>query len=368
MSLYCVYEFVKDKDLTEINTKRFNEESAAKHPQISLCHRTFLNDKLNELGEGINSSSVENFLGGLIWDDRMVNLSIDNTLFHLEDLISDSCLQSTLEGPCKNKGIFYHITRLQGFSCLSFQYPDMEEIEMASIWFKSPMDKDIDISRLWVLISFPYQTMKSATEFPLSLKNYSVSKLYEYNILLKGIEFSRHRNKRTSPCLEGEEYDLDSILEEEILSSVGCRPFFLDRHKKYPPCTSQAKMTAVFKSTMKFLTSDHSIGGIVPSCTEIDRISIDKDIKEVSNDAEIGWFQDMNGSLDVESVWFRISVIYNKQTYREIKQVRAYNVQSLIGNVGGYIGLFVGYSLSQLPNFFKNAYDVIVKKHNNEFN
>jgi len=76
----------------------------------------------------------------------------------------------------------------------------------------------------------------------------------------------------------------------------------------------------------------------------------------------------MNGSLDVESVWFRISVIYNKQTYREIKQVRAYNVQSLIGNVGGYIGLFVGYSLSQLPNFFENAYGMIVKKYNNELN
>ena len=72
MSLYCVLEFVKDKDLTEINTKRFNEERAAKYPQISLCHRTFLNDKLTELGEGINSNSVENFLGGLIWDDRMM--------------------------------------------------------------------------------------------------------------------------------------------------------------------------------------------------------------------------------------------------------------------------------------------------------
>ena len=42
--------------------------------------------------------------------------------------------------------------------------------------------------------------------------------------------------------------------------------------------------------------------------------------------------------------------------FKEIKQVRAYNVQSLIGNAGGYIGLFLGYTLKEMPSFLKIIY------------
>ena len=45
--------------------------------------------------------------------------------------------------------------------------------------------------------------------------------------------------------------------------------------------------------------------------------------------------------------------------FKEIKQVRAYNVQSLIGNAGGYIGLFLGYTLKEMPFFLKTLYGFI---------
>ena len=39
--------------------------------------------------------------------------------------------------------------------------------------------------------------------------------------------------------------------------------------------------------------------------------------------------------------------------YQEIIHVRAFDTQSFIGNVGGYIGMFLGASLWQLPVFIK---------------
>ena len=33
-----------------------------------------------------------------------------------------------------------------------------------------------------------------------------------------------------------------------------------------------------------------------------------------------------------------------------IELVRAYDIQSLIGNAGGYIGIFLGYTICQLPS------------------
>ena len=50
---------------------------------------------------------------------------------------------------------------------------------------------------------------------------------------------------------------------------------------------------------------------------------------------------------------------YPSQEYKEIEQVRAYDVQSLVGNVGGYIGLFLGYALRELPTFLLLGYNAI---------
>lgn len=38
-------------------------------------------------------------------------------------------------------------------------------------------------------------------------------------------------------------------------------------------------------------------------------------------------------------------------TFKEIKQNHAYDIKKLIGDVGGYIGLLLGYALIALPDF-----------------
>ena len=37
-------------------------------------------------------------------------------------------------------------------------------------------------------------------------------------------------------------------------------------------------------------------------------------------------------------------------------QIRAYNIETLIANVGGYVGLFLGYAILQTPEFFVKVY------------
>ena len=47
--------------------------------------------------------------------------------------------------------------------------------------------------------------------------------------------------------------------------------------------------------------------------------------------------------------WFIIQFDLVPNNFKEIKQVRKYSVQSLVGNGGGYIGLCLGYALWNLP-------------------
>ena len=46
-----------------------------------------------------------------------------------------------------------------------------------------------------------------------------------------------------------------------------------------------------------------------------------------------------------------INVDVVDRSLKEIKQIMAFGIESLIANVGGYIGLFLGFAIIQLPAF-----------------
>ena len=46
---------------------------------------------------------------------------------------------------------------------------------------------------------------------------------------------------------------------------------------------------------------------------------------------------------------FQVIMSFQGPTYMEITQSRAYDAQSLVGNAGGYVGLFLGVALIQTP-------------------
>ena len=52
---------------------------------------------------------------------------------------------------------------------------------------------------------------------------------------------------------------------------------------------------------------------------------------------------------EVNDTYFTIDLKYVQTTFREIKHVRAYDMNSLVGNVGGYIGMFLGYAVMNFP-------------------
>ena len=58
--------------------------------------------------------------------------------------------------------------------------------------------------------------------------------------------------------------------------------------------------------------------------------------------------------------WFVIKTnLYQLSSFKEIKQVRKYTFQSMIGNSGGYIGLLVGITISSIPCFLFKLYSTI---------
>lgn len=62
------------------------------------------------------------------------------------------------------------------------------------------------------------------------------------------------------------------------------------------------------------------------------------------------------------------NIVFKDLKFKEIKENRAYDVKKLIGDVGGYIGLLLGYALLGLPEFMYRVYgflkQAVTKKYN----
>ena len=57
----------------------------------------------------------------------------------------------------------------------------------------------------------------------------------------------------------------------------------------------------------------------------------------------------------------QVQLTFQGERYMVITQVRAYDGQSLIGNAGGYVGLFLGVALIQLPAAFQYFFQILKK-------
>ena len=55
---------------------------------------------------------------------------------------------------------------------------------------------------------------------------------------------------------------------------------------------------------------------------------------------------------------------FNEPTFTERTQEKAYTIDDVVGSVGGYVGLFMGYALVQFPDMIKTVVDFLKKKMN----
>ena len=64
--------------------------------------------------------------------------------------------------------------------------------------------------------------------------------------------------------------------------------------------------------------------------------------------------------------YFVLRTEYKQASFLETRQVKAYDMNSLVGNVGGYIGMFLGYALLNVPNILNDFLQKIVKNESKQ--
>ena len=365
LGAYVIRQYVMDEDLTEVSFKKFHEDKDSIYPEISICLTdAYLGDQLKEIGEEINGKTYKKFLNGELWDDRMAQIDYDNVTLDIRDYILETCIRQKFKGghcePFEAKTTtFVHQIR----KCFTIHNPEKKSI----LYVEAKLNATIFPSSIrptghaFVLrFPFPHQLFRSATSTFLNWPdrtNSSKSFLMDFRIRNTHV-LRRRQNKPSKPCLDWNNYD--ELVFEEMLEEVGCRPMYWNKPTSHPTCKEKEKMKMfVDKFYERYFPIDTNHRDI-PPCLEVQYIKMSyKDLPPNTLDTR------NNTSGGSQGNWFKIRLWYRSPTFMEIKQVKAYCFESVVGNGGGYVGLFLGYSLVQLPNLAKFLLSFLHKRFGN---
>ena len=371
MTCWCFIKYWQDEDVSLVGFVNFNGNEDNIYPALSICFfNPFFNEKLEDYGPGINTTTYSRFLQGKYWDKRMLDIEYDNVTVSLDEYLTEIGLQfanfSTKQwhsgfelGREYEDRPSIHVSNRNGKNkCFSFTIPFVSKTPIISVFtrmkasifpngkrdsFPTFDGSNINAGGLMVFLHYPGEHFRSYFDKKYSWNDRTnKTKNYDMIMTVKNMEVLKHRNKPEDPCNTDWKND-DTIVMEKIMKRVGCKP----PHWEVPnanlkPCSTKEEIKQFKWPT--YATLKH----FPPPCQVIEKLQYDYE--------EFDDNYSNNKDEKNETGWFGISLFFPEPSYKEIKQVQAYDLESFVGNTGGYIGLFLGYAILSLPSFVVSLY------------
>ena len=153
----------------------------------------------------------------------------------------------------------------------------------------------------------------------------------------------RKRSKYKKRCNATLEDD-DKEFMLKVTNRVGCIPnywaSFITRSVSLGACNTTTQFEEVYRHIKDFVSVMSSYD---PPCVEM-KIPVDVNQQLIK-------FLKMSESLNYGGK-LKLNISYTTEDFQEIVNVKAFDVETLWSSVGGFIGIFLGYSLLQIPEIF----------------
>ena len=261
------------------------------------------------------------------------------------------------------------------------------------------LDYDGDISEGFS-VQFHYQ--KQSFSNILFLKSFCLvmtetsSKDYSMNFNVQQVEVIRRRNKWKEACMEGIP-DHDIHVYEKMMKRVGCRPPYWTSETNLTLCSDRDSMNRMSNMLLRFRTFIPDGLEHLP-CRRLTMLQFD--YTEMDEYAKNQVYSNVKKRLHLKTItlnilkgnsykdkvddrvsskfklrkvkraycFFDINVWFSNSRYKEVSSIREFGVQSLVGNIGGYIGIFIGYALMNVPELIASLFNRIrfFRKNNKE--
>ena len=365
--IWCCYEFNKNEDVCEVLFKTFHEDQESIYPEITFgVINKFNETALKAYNEGFNKQNYIDFLqGGAQWDEKMLDIDFKKVSMKIKDYEIETCFLATAvayrDGICNNSLISIERLDTLEWAMFTLHLPSNMPMFSATIKLKSSIFYGgirPATDQFVTMFGYPNHIHRSISSafYTWPLRTNASTKHYKMKFFLKSLEVLRRRQKMGRQCYDMENYDVRIM--QTIQEDVGCTPTWWLTNRSEQMCKtreSYQKINAESADQIYRLTKDKNY---LDPCLDIEKIQIDY-VEENIPSVEGKSGEDDEG-------WFILEFVVLTNKFKEIKQVRKYSVQSLVGNLGGYIGLCLGYALMNLPSIileiWKNIKDSFLSK------
>ena len=338
---YWIFKFNKNDDVSAIEYISYETHSDIVYPELSICFISpFTSPILFWSSSGnISATEYEEYINGKkIFREEYtkidfydVTLDIFEYVEHIHIYMRNQIIPEPLicqkldDCPYvrfKNSfdGFFNGwITRCFGFDVNSKM---VNNVNSLYVLFKKDLNIMLDrfskygSGQIFLVLNYPGQMLKNPGVWKSIWKNGNDSNgLLSVKVSIN--EILRRRNKRKDPCFVDWTHFDDTVLKTHH-DAVGCSPPY---HKSSKPvCTLQKEIM-----DSRYELNEIRNRYIPPPCEEMSSIAFSAEHLEISKNSKN----------------FEFYYNYPDKT-KVIQQVKAVDFQTLIGNIGGYIGLLLG--------------------------
>ena len=380
--VWQILVYVENNDISRVAYEKFHSDEVDIYPSLSLCFGDILlQGKLDN--HEVNKSYYLDFLKGLVWNEKLLEINYSDVSINLEDHLlgiemyqekfngdietetyhlfdntrnlSSRTLESTQWKPdfTQNSSPFYGLIQ----KCLTVDVPYTPNKRLS--WITIIMSKSVFASgrrpfnmressdMFSVDIHYPNQRLrysKTKRDWNAEEPNATDMSSYGMKFYVFGLEVMNKRNTRRTPCNEDRTID-DHKIRQRMITDIGCIPPYwtlAQQGSKKPICSNRTQLEQYFQMNITTFT--------VP-CRRMTQITFL--YSEYVSDYYHSRLQNIrNQSEDV----FFVSMMFPDSRYKQIEMLREVNMQSLIGNAGGFVGICVGYSILQFPNLLLMIY------------
>ena len=351
---YCFYQYVLDEDVSRIKFIEFHADQRSLYPSFSFCvnHRwTLLEKELKR--HNVTTFEYYKYLNGKATSKISAKINYTQVKINIKEFLiliaaKTNNFQYRLYDPFSNGNWnpAQYETRIGYLSliydCLSFNVPFErgETIREFSVLLNTSVFPGGERAKgnwdFCILYHYPHQSLRST----LKKCNWKpFDKNYENHMSLyriQKVEILRERNKRSKKCIENWNNDDEYILSR-ISKEVGCTPIHWALSSSLPTCTNLETLKNLSTKKPRYYTTYPE-----PPCQRVSHIFGEHEEYNVLSDNTMSLGKNISGAYEMQ-------MRFEEEGYMLMEQTRSYDIQSLVGNSGGYLGLFLGYAVLQIP-------------------
>ena len=385
-----------DESTSLVNFQTFGKRATLDiYPTITLClcGIGFIDEKkIQENGIADSGQSYMRFLNGHVWDSKLANIDYDEYTLDIGNFVKRIMIEergiereivyewtpnmTTLFGLefGKEKVPFFISYRSDKDKCFSLNFNK----DVLTRLRKNPVKK---VVMEFENFSFPNVGLNIFVHYIqqlfLSLPVYEIKTLNDVEddrlwfdfITISNMISLRRRNTYREPCNTNYK-NFDEDVLKQLSKAVGCTPLFWGlKNTGMPTCNTKEDMKAAAIPPAFNFDMDLVDKFDLP-CNQMYVTRHEAHTTETNKSRKLAkhpWNINKNIS-QILNITRRIEVDYDMMFFEEIINTPAFDTKSLIGTIGGSIGMILGFALWQLPDLLILVHHKMVKWNKQGFN